>query len=169
MKLLGLEGRRRTPDGAPCFQRQLRRCAGACVGAESAAEHAARLRELLAPWLIPAWPHAGAVALVERRADGLREDIHVYDRWCWLGTVRTLDAAQALADSAPRVFEADAARLALQAFGGRLVVECVSLAAAGGADAANAAAAAAAADATAAIDAAGPAQAAVNPVSASVS
>jgi UDP-N-acetylmuramyl pentapeptide synthase len=112
------------------------------------------------------------VALVERRADGLREDIHVYDRWCWLGTVRTLDAAQALADSAPRVFEADAARLALQAFGGRLVVECVSLGAAGGADAANAAAAAAAAaaaDATTAIDAAGPAQAAVNPVSASVS
>jgi DNA polymerase-3 subunit epsilon len=154
MKLLGLEGRRRTPDGAPCFQRQLRRCAGACVGAETAAEHAARLRELLAPWLIPAWPHEGAVALVERRADGLREDIHVYDRWCWLGTVRTLDAAQALADSAPRVFEADAARLALQAFGGRLVVACVPLGAAG------------AANATAAITATGPAEAAVDPVSA---
>ena len=89
-----------------------------------------RLRELLAPWLIPAWPHAGAVALVERANDRLREDIHVFDRWCWLGTVRTLDAAEALARTAPRVFEADAARLALQAFAGRYPVECVALGAA---------------------------------------
>ena len=130
MKVLQLEGRRRSAEGAPCFHRQLHRCAGACVGAESLADHAQRLRELLAPWLIPAWPHSGAVALIERRDDQLREDIHVFDRWCWLGTVRTLEAAEALARNAPRVFEADAARLALQAFAGRYAIECVALGAA---------------------------------------
>ena len=33
----------------PCFARQVRRCAGACVGAESADAHHARLRAALAP------------------------------------------------------------------------------------------------------------------------
>jgi DNA polymerase-3 subunit epsilon len=52
------------------------------------------------------------VALVERRADGLREDLHVFDRWCWLGTVATLDAAFALAASqTARVFDTDAYRI----------------------------------------------------------
>ena len=127
MKVLQLEGRQRSAEGAPCFHRQLHRCAGACVGAESLADHAQRLRELLAPWLIPSWPYVGAVALLERRDDRLREDFHVFDHWCWLGTVRSLDAAETLARSAPRIFEADAARLALQACAGRYAIECVAL------------------------------------------
>ena len=129
MKVLKLEGRRRSGDDSPCFSYQLHRCRGACVGAEPLAEHAERLRDLLAPWLLPPWPHDGAVALVERNADRFREDVHVFDRWCWLGSVKTLEAAQALAQTAPRAFEADAARLALQAFEGRLAVERVELAA----------------------------------------
>jgi DNA polymerase-3 subunit epsilon len=130
MQVLQLEGRRTSTDGGPCFNYQLHRCLGACVGAETPEQHATRLRELLAPWLIPPWPHDGPVALIERNAARLREDIHVFDRWCWLGSVATLDAAQALARTAPRIFEADAARLALQAFDGRPAVECVPLAAA---------------------------------------
>jgi DNA polymerase-3 subunit epsilon len=55
------------------------------------------------------------VALVERNAERLREDWHVFDRWCWLGTVKTYDAAAELARCAERRFEADAARLAVQA------------------------------------------------------
>jgi hypothetical protein len=43
--------------------------------------------------------------------------------------VGTIDAAQDLARTAPRRFEADAARLALLALGGRLKVECIPLAA----------------------------------------
>ena len=118
MKVLELESRRGL-DGTPCFNHQLHRCRGACIGGESLPEHRERLRELLAPWLIPAWPDDGPVALVERNAERFREDIHVFDRWCWLGTVKTLDAAAALARAAPRVFEADAARLALKALEGR--------------------------------------------------
>ena len=127
MKVLELESRRGF-DGKPCFNHQLHRCRGACVGGESLADHGERLRELLAPWLIPAWPEDGPIALVERNAERFHEDIHVFDRWCWLGTVKTLDAATALARAAPRVFEADAARLALQALNGRLPVERVPLA-----------------------------------------
>jgi DNA polymerase-3 subunit epsilon len=117
LKTLGLEGGRRATadDGAPCFNRQLNRCAGACVGEESRDTHAARLRDALAPWLMPAWPYRGAVALAERNDGCFREDWHVFDRWCWLGTVKTQEAALSLAASTPRIFEADAARLAIRA------------------------------------------------------
>jgi len=116
LKTLGLEGRRAAhDDGTPCFNRQLDRCGGACVGAESRESHGQRLRDALAPWRLPAWPFRGALALVERNADRFREDWHVFDRWCWLGTVKTLDAARELARSAPARFEGDAARLAVRA------------------------------------------------------
>jgi len=115
LKAMRLEGRTRAAAGAPCFNHQLRRCRGACVGAEPVGAHAARLREVLEPRRVPAWPHAGAVALAERDAGGSREDLHVFDRWCWLGTVRSADAATQLAAGAPRVFDADVYRIASRA------------------------------------------------------
>ena len=115
LKTLGLEGRRAVADGAPCFNRQLNRCAGACTGEEAPVQHAARLREVLEAWRVPEWPHRGAIALVERNSGRFREEWHVFDRWCWLGTVGTLDAAQELARTATRAFEGDAARLAVRA------------------------------------------------------
>lgn len=112
LKTMRLEGRaRRTDADGPCFNQQIRRCRGACVGLETPAEHAARLREALAPRRVPAWPFAGAVAYAERAADGSREDLHVFDRWCWLGTVGSRAAAAQLAAAAPRVFDADAYRI----------------------------------------------------------
>src|SRR5262249_28931056 len=45
---LGLETR-----AGPCFARQLKRCAGVCVGEESAEAHRARLAQALAPFAIP--------------------------------------------------------------------------------------------------------------------
>jgi DNA polymerase-3 subunit epsilon len=103
---------------APCFAYQLKRCLGACVGEEDTTAHAQRLAALIEPARIPPWPFDGPVALVERRGDGLREDLHVLDRWCLLGSVRTLDAAFALARSdAPRRFEADVYRIVRSALG----------------------------------------------------
>jgi DNA polymerase-3 subunit epsilon len=120
LKALGLEGRRKaTHDGAPCFNYQIRRCRGACVGAEARDEHIARLKELILPWLLPQWPHANAIALVERNPERFQEDWHVFDQWCWLGTVKSLNAAFDLARTAARVFDADAARLASQALSDR--------------------------------------------------
>lgn len=120
LKTIGLEGRRKSvDDGAPCFNHQLKRCRGACVGAEHRDEHAARLKELMRPGLIPLWPHANAIALVERHAARFQEQWHVFDQWCWLGTVKSFNAAFDLARDAPRVFEADAARLAVRALSDR--------------------------------------------------
>jgi DNA polymerase-3 subunit epsilon len=116
LKAMGLEprARRGAPD-APCFNFQLRRCRGSCVGREPAAEHGARVAEAIEPLRVPPWPYAGGVALVERNPAQAREDWHVFDRWCWLGSVRTLDAALALARQAPRAFEVDSYRIARQA------------------------------------------------------
>lgn len=100
---------------APCFNFQLHRCRGACVGAESHQAHTERLAALLSARRVPAWPCAGAVAIVERNAERCREDVHVFDRWCWLGTVRTLDAAAALAGRPMRQFDADVYRIAREA------------------------------------------------------
>jgi DNA polymerase-3 subunit epsilon len=120
LKAIGLEGRRKAAhDGAPCFNYQLRRCRGACVGEEARDEHIARLKELMLPWLLPQWPQANAIALVERNAERFQEQWHVFDQWCWLGSVKSLNAALDLARTAPRVFEADAARLAVQALSDR--------------------------------------------------
>lgn len=111
-KVLGLE---RGEPGAPCFSRQLARCRGACVDAEPAAEHLDRLHAALEPLRIRPWPHAGAIALAERSAGSSREDLHVFDAWCWLGTVATLEAAHALARQAPRQFDPDVYRIAVRA------------------------------------------------------
>ncbi len=70
-------------------------------------------------WLLPHWPHANAIAFVERNTERFQEQWHVFDQWCWLGTVKSLNAALDLVCSAPRVFEADAARLAVQALSAR--------------------------------------------------
>lgn len=116
LKAMRLEGHKRyaAPD-APCFNFQLRRCRGCCTGAEAALEHGARLAALVAPLAVPAWPYPGVVALVERNGERLREDWHVFDRWCWLGSVRTLEAALQLARTAERCFDADVYRIARSA------------------------------------------------------
>lgn len=89
-KLLGLE----TGKG-PCFDFQLKRCKGACIGEESAVLHNLRLQTALQPLALRAWPYAGAIALVEQHAD--REDWHVINHWCHLGTARCESDARDLA------------------------------------------------------------------------
>lgn len=81
-------GRRDTP----CFQRQLGRCAGACVGLETPQAVASRLRDALRPHRTRPWPWPGPVILVEHGRD--RVDRHVIDRWCWRGPAPGDDAPQ---------------------------------------------------------------------------
>lgn len=113
LKTMGLEGRRAARAAAsPCFNHQLRRCRGACVGLESHEAHALRLREALAPWRIPAWPHPGAIALIEDGGIGAPCDWHVVDRWRWLGTAHGRIEACALANNSPHPpFDADQYRI----------------------------------------------------------
>lgn len=78
---LGLERR-----SGPCFARQVRKCAGACVGAETLAGHHARLRAALAPYALKPWPYPGAIAVREASILRERTDVHLFRDWRWLGT-----------------------------------------------------------------------------------
>ncbi len=124
--LLGLEKRT-----GPCFARQIKRCRGACVGAETPREHAVRLAAALAGLRIPSWPFPGRIGVRETAADGERCDLHVLDQWCHLGTVRSAEELHDLQDAAPRpLFDPDIYKI-LKRFlrGGKKPCEIVPLAA----------------------------------------
>ena len=104
---LGLERR-----NGPCFARQVRKCAGACVGAETREAHHARLREVLAKHALKRWPYGGMVGAREVSLLGGRTDVHVFRDWCWLGTARNDGELQAILEAPPRVgFDLDIYRL----------------------------------------------------------
>jgi len=99
----------------PCFQRQLHRCAGACVGIESGAAHDHRLRTALRPYAIPPWPSPGLALLREGTYDGERVDVHVMRDWCWLGTARDeSELAQLISAPLRPAFDIDVLRLLLR-------------------------------------------------------
>jgi len=85
-KRLGLES-----GAGSCLALQLERCRGACIGREPAALHALRVRMALAGLRRREWPFPGRIGIRERDWRGL-EEIHVFDRWCYLGSAG--DAAE---------------------------------------------------------------------------
>ncbi len=98
-RVLGLE-----PGTGRCFAQQIGRCQGACRGLEDPRKHLLRLQLALAAHRIEAWPFAGRIGLREHDPHTGRTDIHVFDQWCHLATVRdeselhdALDARGALA------------------------------------------------------------------------
>jgi DNA polymerase-3 subunit epsilon len=82
--LLGLEKRT-----GPCFAYQLKRCRGACVGAETSARHSLRLGQALTSLRMQPWPFRGRIGVRETGSDRENAELHVLDRWCYLGTVRS--------------------------------------------------------------------------------
>lgn len=102
--LLGLE--KSTPGR--CFNHQLKRCQGACLGAEPAEEHTARLCAALATLKAEAWPYPGAVALKEGNT------LHVVQHWCYYGQASDLQEAGKLAASGRPVFDLDIYKILLR-------------------------------------------------------
>jgi DNA polymerase-3 subunit epsilon len=86
--LLGLEKRSVAKPGA-CFAHQIKRCRGACVGLESHAQHALRLKIALASMRTLPWPFKGRVGIRETSENGEHSEIHVLDHWCYLGAARS--------------------------------------------------------------------------------
>ena len=78
-KLLGLERAEGSCVGYPPG-----RCRGACVGKEHAALHALRVRLALSGLKRRDWPFPGRIGIRERDWRGI-EEIHIFDRWCYLG------------------------------------------------------------------------------------
>jgi DNA polymerase-3 subunit epsilon len=101
----------------PCFQRQLKRCAGACVGDESPAAHDARLAAALSRFAIPRWPATGPAIVRESSPNGGRVEAHVFLHWCWLGTARDDGELARLVEAPPPPsFDIDVARLLIGRF-----------------------------------------------------
>jgi DNA polymerase-3 subunit epsilon len=72
-----------------CFRHQIGRCAGVCAGRESVHLHHARLAAALAAWKAADWPHAGPLGIVEKNRASDETEVHVVDRWCYLGAARS--------------------------------------------------------------------------------
>ena len=105
------------PAGKPCFAHQVKRCHGACIGLETIAAHAERLRQALMSTKLRPWPFDAAVAFREG------DTLHVVDGWAYLGMARELDEARRLAVVA-RPFDHDVYRLLV----GRIdTIACVRL------------------------------------------
>ena len=101
--LLGLE-----KGKGPCFAYQLKKCKGACMGKESELNHAMRVSMAFSRLRIESWPFHGRIGVKEtHRATG-RSEIHLLDRWCYLGTLNTqLDLFDKLESQCEPAFDLD--------------------------------------------------------------
>ncbi len=89
-KLLGLEKASRG-----CFNYQIKRCRGACVGTETVASHNARLKAAFSKKSITAWPFDEPAIITEESGDYLNGDSpkwvhHLVDQWAYLGSSEEL-------------------------------------------------------------------------------
>jgi DNA polymerase-3 subunit epsilon len=106
---------------APCFAHQLKKCHGACVGKEDLLRHDLRLTEALARLKLNSWPHAGPIGIPEKH-DG-REEVHIVDRWSYLGTARDESKiAEILANGADAVFDPDTYKILAKHIKGRKIL-----------------------------------------------
>ena len=116
---LGLE--KTTVKGRPCFAFQLNQCRGVCVGKESPGLHSARLMAALARLKLKTWPYPGAIGVVERDEVSEREDIHVVENWCYLGTAQDDAQLAAILEQRSRpVFDRDTYKLLVKHMAGNL-------------------------------------------------
>jgi len=113
--LLGLENGAQA--GKPCFAQQLRRCRGACCGKEPLVLHRARLEAALASLKLSMWPYPGAVALVETAPDGVRQQAHVVNNWCYLGSADAEADVWSLLEESPArpAFDVDTYKILVRA------------------------------------------------------
>lgn len=82
-KALGLE-----KGSGVCFSHQLKHCKGLCAGKESAELHRLRLLTGLSSYKLLAWPFGGRIGIREHNPDNDMTELHVFDQWCHLGTVK---------------------------------------------------------------------------------
>jgi len=69
-----------------CWRLQLGKCRGVCAGRENVHVHHGRVAEALARLKGVEWPHNGPLGIIERDRQRDAAEIHVVDRWSYLGT-----------------------------------------------------------------------------------
>jgi DNA polymerase-3 subunit epsilon len=85
-----------------CFRYQIQKCAGVCAGHENIHVHHGRVAEALARLKAIDWPHSGALGIVERDREREATEVHVVDRWCYLGSASSDGELAELLDAARR-------------------------------------------------------------------
>ena len=73
----------------PCSFHLTGSCRGACIGAENPVLHTARLVSALARLRLSPWPFHGPIAVRESDPYRAMSEVHVLDRWRYLGSART--------------------------------------------------------------------------------
>jgi DNA polymerase-3 subunit epsilon len=111
LQALGLESGK-----GRCFAHQIGHCKGVCCGDEAPERHHLRLQMALSANKLRAWPFAGPVGLREHNPHTGHADMHIFDQWCHLVTVRSdEELAEALQTRAEVLaFDLDSYRLALK-------------------------------------------------------
>jgi DNA polymerase III subunit epsilon len=116
LQVLGFES---GPLRSPCFRHQVGRCAGVCAGKENIHVHHARVATALAGLKSAAWPHRGPLGVVEHDRGRDATEVHVLDRWCYLGTASCdSEVAELLEERRPR-FDYDHYRILARHLGKR--------------------------------------------------
>ncbi len=101
----------------PCFNHKIKRCRGACVGKESERAHTMRLAAALAPLRVQPWPFPGRVGVRETDAATRRSQVHVFERWAYVGTMNSqLDLFDALETRFEPGFDLDTYKLLQKLF-----------------------------------------------------
>ena len=102
-----------------CLRHQVGRCAGVCAGRESIHVHHARVATALARLKSVDWPHRGPLGVVEADESRDATEVHVLDRWCYLGTATSdAEVAELLEARRPR-FDYDHYRILSRHLGKR--------------------------------------------------
>lgn len=93
-RTLGLE-----KGSGACFNFQIKKCRGACIGKEPLALHQARLVAAFTSMKVRSWPFAGPIGIRETSPSGDRTEIHVFNHWCHLGTADSENQLWEILDS----------------------------------------------------------------------
>lgn len=90
-KLMGLEKTK-----GPCFNYQLKKCNGACIGQEPIANYNERLLTAVKQHRLQQWPFEGAIGLIESCHISGREQTHIINQWLYLGTANNPQEIQTI-------------------------------------------------------------------------
>lgn len=109
LKTLGLE-----ESQGSCLAFQLGKCKGACVGKEPLPLHAARAKMALTKLKLKSWPFPGRIALHEHTR--FHDEVHVLDQWSYVGSARSEEELELLAERSSGAFDADIYKILVRYF-----------------------------------------------------
>lgn len=93
-KLCGLDRSKKA-----CFHYQLKKCKGACVNKEDICEYNQRVQSALSKYRLQVWPYNGAIGIKEHCKKKQATDIHIFDQWRYLVSVKSLNELKEGVDS----------------------------------------------------------------------